>query len=806
MRRREAGCDTIGGMSEADARMKIDALLRRAGWRLPGGPEAGAGNPPNVRAGYPIRADGKSHYPDYVLEDNARRPLAALEAKRAELDPLVGKEQVREYANLLPVRFALLSNGDKHYFWDLRAGGPSQIHSLPSQKALARRAEADFSPDNFALEEIGEDYIAQAQGAGMPSGRRRLLRDYQLKAVRAVRDEAAGGGRLFLLEMATGTGKTLISAAVIRMFLRAGAAGRVLFLVDRLELEDQAERHLSDYLGNDYSPIIAYKRHKGDWNRARIVVSTVQSLAFNGRFRDFGPLDFDLLIVDEAHRSISGSKTRAVLDHFLGYKMGLTATPRNFLKGVDMGKLAENDPRKLEWRRMRDTYVTFGCGDKLDGNEKPVTFRYALNDGVKAGFLVNPHIIDARTEMTTKLVSDDGATVQRRNPETGEMEDMIFKDKDYEWKLFSPATNRALCRAFFGHAKTDPLSGEIGKTIVYCASQRHAGEIARILNEMAAEKFWGKYRSDFARQVTSNVEEASVAAKDFANNNLGGKTTFLEDYDSSRTRVCVTVGMMTTGYDCPDLLNLCVMRPVFSPHEFIQMKGRGTRRHTFKHRGENGQLREAEKDGFALFDFFAVVEYFESRHNYNEQLSLDISSGEDAGGERDSLGGPSPENLGAYTYKGPDEITRIAEMKVGQLGLRVDRQATLRFVALAQKDKEIASALKRKDEARAEKLIGAMVKMHYRSRDELLEDEARKFADLANLPEEEALPAKKALKAIIVSPRIRRIVESGQFSLLMTCPELTFDEWRELPPDVRKAIVDYVHNADLSFFQPADSA
>ena len=792
----------MGGMSEADARIKIDALLRQAGWRLPDDSEAGNGKPPNVRADYPVSEGGKTLYLDYVLEDDAHHPLAVLEAKKAELNPLVGKEQVREYANLLPANFALLSNGDTHYLWDLRVGGPERVYSLPGPEALTRRAEMDFSLGNFMREDIGEDYILRAQGANTPSGRRRLLRDYQLEAVQAVQNEATAGKRLFLLEMATGTGKTLISAALIRMFLRAGAVRRVLFLVDRLELEDQAERHLRDYLGNDYSPVVIYKSHKKDWNRARIVISTVQSLAFDGRFREFGSLDFDLLIVDEAHRSISGTKARAVLDHFVGYKLGLTATPRNFLKGVDMAKLAKNDPRKLEWRRMRDTYVTFGCGDRIDGNEKPPTFRYALNNGVKAGFLVNPHIIDARTEITTRLLSDEGAIIQRHNSETGEMEDMVFYNTDYEQKLFNDPTNRSFCRAFLSRAKIDPLSGEIGKTIIYCVNQHHAGKIAHILNELAAEKFPGKYQSDFARQVTSNVEEASVAAKGFANNNLGGKTNFLEDYDSSRTRACVTVGMMTTGYDCSDILNLCVMRPIFSPHEFIQIKGRGTRRHTFKHCDENGNERMAEKDGFMLFDFFAVVEYFESRHDYNEQLSLDISDGKDG----ESGNSSSPKISSSYTCEIPDEIARITETAVGALGLQVDRQMTLRFIALAQKDERIASALKHKDGAKAEKLVGVLVKKHYRSRNEFLKDEVRKFTDFANLPEEWVTPAAKALEAIIDNPKIRQIVESGHFALLMNCPELTDRQWLDLPSDVRKVIMDYVRKADLSPFQSAASA
>src|SRR2546428_12405212 len=122
----------------------------------------------------------------------------------------------------------------------------------------------------------------------------------------------------------------------------------------------------------------------------------------------------------------------------------------------------------------------------------------------------------------------------------------------------------------------------------------------------------GKYNSDFAVQVTSNIPAAQQFTISFANNNLNEQTGFLEGYRSSKTRVCVTVSMMTTGYDCEDILNLCLMRPIFSPTDFVQIKGRGTRKYTFAHKQkEDGQFEEAKvnKDKFKLFDFFANCEY-----------------------------------------------------------------------------------------------------------------------------------------------------------------------------------------------------
>ena len=785
-------------MSEADARIKIDAALRRAGWRLAGD------DSPNVRTEISVREGGKTRRPDYILEDERRFPLAIVEAKSAEHDPLEGKEQARKYADQWEARFALLSNGDLHYFWDLRADDPTPVVSLPSPKSLGVRAKTDFSPQNFMAEDVNTDYITKTQGTSTPPENLRPLRDYQLNAVRAVQTEAINGKRRFLLEMATGTGKTLIAAAVMKLFFRAGAARRILFLVDRVELEQQAMESLRACLANDMPQIVVFKENQNSWTRASVVISTVQSLVFGERYRTFSPLDFDLLIVDEAHRAIGGKNARAVFEHFIGFKLGLTATPRDFLRGVNQAELKQNNPAILEARTLRDTYATFGC------ENTPPTYRYDLKNGVRDEFLVMPKIYDARTEITTQLLSEKGAVFQHVNPETGDTDDLVFHRKDYERKLFSDATNRAFCRAFMRHAKRDPLTGEIGKTIVYCVSQRHAGKIAQILNEMAAAEFGGKYDSDFARQVTSNTEAAADAARQFAGNTLGGRTRFLEDYHSSRTRVCTTVGMMTTGYDCPDILNLCLMRPVFSPHEFIQMKGRGTRPHAFRHRVSDS---EAEKDSFSLFDFFAVVEYFEQDHEYNEKLSLDLSDqNEDGAGDNDGSGeAPPEEKPTTHTHTGPDEIARITKTVVGELGLRVDRETTRRLVVLAREDDKISSALKRGDSKRVQELIVNLVerrKADFRTREELLDDEGRKFVTtFPGLPEGSATAAARALKAAIDDPEILEIIQSRQYPRLADKPALTDEAWNTLPKQAREAILDYVRDADFSAFHPpADAA
>ena len=229
----------------------------------------------------------------------------------------------------------------------------------------------------------------------------------------------------------------------------------------------------------------------------------------------------------------------------------------------------------MERRQLLDTYKTFGC----ESGEP--TFRYSLIDGVNDGFLINPIVTDARTEITTQLLSDKGYSIQVEDPDGGGLKDAIFTHRDFERKFYSKETNQVFCETFIKHALRDPISGEIGKTIIFCVSQDHASRITQTLNEIAHKVFPGKYNSDFAVQVTSFITGAQQFTINFANNNLNGYTKWLDTYKSSKTRVCVTVGMMTTGYDCQDIQNLCLMRPIFSPADFVQIKGRGTRTSLF---------------------------------------------------------------------------------------------------------------------------------------------------------------------------------------------------------------------------------
>jgi type I restriction enzyme R subunit len=192
---------------------------------------------------------------------------------------------------------------------------------------------------------------------------------------------------------------------------------------------------------------------------------------------------------------------------------------------------------------------------------------------------------------------------------------------------------------------------------------------------MADRMFPGKYQSDFAVQVTSQIPDAQQFTINFTNNNLLGSANFLPAYKTSKARVCVTVGMMTTGYDCPDMLNLGLLRPIFSPTDFIQIKGRGTRRHNFLEQlfddGLKDLVKAPRKTAFKLFDFFANCEYFEEDFNYDEVLKLPQrqTKGKGTGGPVD----PPPPPGGTYEHLGADIIHIVQEEFIGLDGMKIDR-------------------------------------------------------------------------------------------------------------------------------------
>lgn len=657
----------------------------------------------------------------------------------------------------------------------------------------------------------------------------RMLRKYQVNALKALQESVKNGNQRFLFEMATGTGKTLTSAAVIRLFLRSGNANRVLFLVDRIELENQAKKNFINYLKPDYDTVI-FKEHTEDWRRADIVVSTVQTLAYNNKYKTvFKPTDFSLIIADESHRSISGN-SRAVFEYFIGYKLGLTATPKDYLKNVDADDLAANDPRAWERRQLLDTYRTFGC----ESGEP--TFRYSLIDGVNdpdGPFLVNPTVVDARTEITTQLLADEGYAVVNHSDEEDEDEEETFFARDFEKKFFSDETNMIFVKTFMDNALRDPITNEIGKGIVFCVSRKHAAKITQLLNIYADKMFPDMYYSDFAMQITSDVQSAQDYTVNFQNNNLSGNSKFLEGYKTSKTRICVTVGMMTTGYDCEDLLNIGLFRPIFSPTDFIQIKGRGTRTFTFSYKTRaNGEdeVHEAKKDTFKLFDFFGNCEYFEEKYDYDEVIKLPVISAKGFG----QGGGVT---ITTFENFNPDPLKTMTETKIGLQGMKIDRMFFQKFEDEVKQDATAREQYEQGNYAAAQRYIEEKYldkpAEHYtwdklrratgvdrrvtvremldkifglipgfKSKQELVNDEFDGFLLTCGVPAGDYYEVKRFFETYLTDKEVRRAIEDHKFQRLGTdIPSYTFSELKRLGMQNMRRVVGYINdNVNLSRF------
>ena len=274
---------------EAKARIKINKLLEDAGWRFFDDEKGKA----NIQLENNVKISKKQFdeygedfekttngYIDFLLLDDKGFPMVVLEAKREDKNPLDGKEQARKYAKSINVRYVILSNGNIYYFWDMETGNPTIITQFPTQESLKSHSKFKPNPQSLINELVEDDYVALTQKPDYAFDPRwidesqrddfirennlMMLRPYQKKAVLSIQNAVNKGNNRFLFEMATGTGKTLIAGAVLKLFLRTGNAKRVLFLVDRLELEDQAWKAFVRYLKNDYKTVI-YKQNRDDW-------------------------------------------------------------------------------------------------------------------------------------------------------------------------------------------------------------------------------------------------------------------------------------------------------------------------------------------------------------------------------------------------------------------------------------------------------------------------------------------------------------------------------------------------------------
>lgn len=661
------------GESEAFSRVLIDQALKDSGWDLLD----------SARVRFELH--GASGRADYVLL-GPHGPLCVLEAKKEDTDPYEAKEQARGYAENLHAPFVLLSNGREHWFWNYQRADQRdayRIERLPSPIDLDRLRKKNLQPPRPLMTEIvSPDYLK-------PFRPDISLHGYQVRAIDEVsRRFDDHGKRKFLLEMATGTGKTLLCAAMIRRFLATGNAERVLFIVDRIELAKQTMEDFNLIL-HEYKPVIfkTARRRPMELLGSSVVVATIQSLMIDRRYRtEFTPFHFDLVINDEAHRSIYGD-ARECVQFFQATRIGLTATPKAYLKNIDIEQLGMENPKALEARQLRDTYNYFGC------NPGEPTFRYDIIEAVQdpeGPFLCMPKIFDIRSDITTKALEERGWAVVVSEQEEN------YKIQDLERKIFTPERNRVMCEAFLKHAQRDP-EGKLGKSLIFAVNQNHATNITKILNAM---------QPGVALTITSRIPGASDLAKEFR--------------DGKRAeRVAVSVDMLSTGYNCRDLLNVVLMRPIFSPTEYIQIKGRGTRLFTFR----IGNT-EYEKKHFFILDFCGVCEYFEDVYDYTEPLPLPRPKTEEPeptappeppgpqppGGVDGEPPAPPQQPRGIPVWEGKDIIVSEEVRIVGPNGEKVDAMTYRGFferdiTAYAEQDTELKDAVTQEDDDTVETIL-----------------------------------------------------------------------------------------------------
>lgn len=613
---------------EAYSRVVIDQQLKDAGWNI-------------TDENQVIFEDhGVVGRADYVLKDKHGKPVALIEAKAPDIDPYTAKKQALDYAETQykgKIDYIYLANDHLIYFWDFQTGGDAYpVPGFFSQDDLSRKRQSRTASNCEPLTQktVEPDYFHDIDSDIK-------LRPYQIEAWEAIAKEYDDGKRAFLLEMATGTGKTVLASLIISKYLRTNQAQSVLFLVDRIELAKQTKGTFEHLLGNLSAVATYWGGSKKNLVGANIVVATIQSLIAHGR-DVFSPGYFDLIIHDEAHRSIYSAEARGALDYFVGAtKIGLTATPKDFLKNIDVDAVSIDDPRAIDLRLQRDTYKYFDCP------QGQATFRYTIQDGVKDGYLILPKLHKMTTILTQEALAEGLAG-------EGDFEDENYKIKDLEKKVFVPQRNRLMMEEFLEYAEKTP-EGDVGKTIIFAVNQTHALNLEKILNELRPE-----YHGRFAQTVTSRVQSAHDIARDF------------KKPDNKLPRVAVSVDMLTTGYDAPEVQNIVLARPVFEPTLYQQIKGRGTR-----------LCPEIKKERFVMFDFCGVCAYFEEEYDWQAPLktpkqgnSVTTEDTPESGSVNDGIAEPQTLTLVVEkpTISRSDIVGNRDQIVYGPDGDKVDRE------------------------------------------------------------------------------------------------------------------------------------
>lgn len=540
----------------------IDNRLKQAGWIV--------GDPTQVIEEFDIIVDADRvqeaatkyaghQYSDYVLLGKDGKPLAVVEAKKTAVDAAIGREQAKQYChNILSnyggeLPFCFYTNGHDIYFWDLDNYPPKKVNGFPSRDDLERYQYIRKS--RKALE--GE--LINTKIAG---------RDYQIRSIRAVMEAIEKRKKKFLLVMATGTGKTRVCIALVDALMRAGWAERVLFLVDRIALQQQALDAFKDHLPNE--PRWPKPFEKEIATDRRIYVSTYPSMLniIRDEKKTLSPHFFDLIIVDESHRSIYNTY-QEILEYFNTITLGLTATPTDVID--------------------HNTFQLFECEDGVP------TYAYSYDEAVNH---IPPYLSDFRVMKIKTKFQEEGInkrTISLEDQqhlilEGKEIEEINYEGTEIEKKVINRGTNALIVREFMEECIKDANGVLPGKTIFFCMTKAHARRMEEIFDSL-----YPQYKGELAKVIVSDDPR------------VYGKGGLLHQFtNNDMPRIALSVDMLDTGIDVREITNLVFAKPVYSYTKFWQMIGRGTR------------LLEPEKikpwctkkDSFLILDCWDNFEYF----------------------------------------------------------------------------------------------------------------------------------------------------------------------------------------------------
>jgi len=550
--------------NEAETRdIWIDRLLAEAGWPL---------DQPRDRE-YPVTgmpSTSGEGFVDYVLWGDDGKPLAVIEAKRTKRDPREGQQQAKLYADCLEQQFGVrpliyYTNGYKHWLWDDGAYPPREVHGFYKKDELELWRQRKAARRSIATTKIDENIAG---------------RYYQTRAIRRIGEAfEKDRQRKALLVMATGSGKTRTVIALVDQLMRANWCKRVLFLADRVALVKQAHNAFKAHIPTTPSANLIEKHDakKNDHNGARVCVATYPTMMGlidemqNGQKR-YGPGHFDLIVIDEAHRSVY-RKYRAIFDYFDSLLVGLTATPRDEID--------------------RDTYSLFEL-------ERGVpTDSYDLDEAVADGFLVPPTPISVPTRFMREGIKYDQLSDEDKEKwDLLEWEGQLPKgDVDpaalNKWLFNEDTVDKVLEHLMVNGLKVAE-GDRLGKTIIFAKNHKHA--------QFIAERFDANYphlKGSFARVIDYSVEYPQSLIDNFS---IADKPP----------HIAISVDMLDTGIDVPEVLNLVFFKVVRSKTKFWQMIGRGTR----LRKDLFGPGRD--KTEFLIFDYCQNFEFFNENPNLKE--------------------------------------------------------------------------------------------------------------------------------------------------------------------------------------------